>query len=86
MWSGAATHKATTIVIIPDRCTYKRVLIDEHWSYMGKKDKKVSILYSYVVEEDEILAFTLGKRSAKTVANLLIKLRQLNIKFFMIDD
>ena len=78
--------EADGIVLRPQRWQYQRVQIDEQWSYVGKKEKKVWMLYAYAVEEDEILAFTLGKRSAKTVENLLVKLKQLDIEYFLTDD
>ncbi len=44
------------------------------------------MLYTYTVEEDGILAFILGKRSAKTVENLLVMLKQPDIEYFLTDD
>lgn len=70
----------------PKKWYYKQVQIDEQWSYVGKKEKKVWMLYAYAVEEDEILAFTLGKRSAGTIENLMVKLKQLEIAYFLTDE
>jgi insertion element IS1 protein InsB len=78
--------EAAALSVKPRLWHYKSVQIDEQWSYVGKKEKKVWMLYAYAVEEDEILAFTLGKRSARTVANLLVKLKQLTIDCFLTDD
>lgn len=77
---------AEEVTIKPQRSDYHRVQIDELWSYVGKKEKKVWLLYAYCAESGEILAFTLGKRSAKTVKNLMVKLKHLEIDFFCTDD
>ena len=44
------------------------------------------MLYAYAVEEDEIIAFTMGKRSAEAVRNLYVKLKFLNIGVFLTVD
>lgn len=77
---------ATNIVLRPKKYHYQRVQIDEQWSYVGRKDKKVWMLYAYAVQEDEILAFTMGKRSAATVRNLWMKLKQLDIEVLLTDE
>jgi IS1 family transposase len=77
---------AQAIILKPQQHHYHKVQIDEQWSYVGKKQKKVWMLYAYAVEEDEIIAFTLGKRSAEAVRNLLIKLKHLDVGFFLTDD
>ena len=65
---------------------YHKVQIDEVWSYVGNKQKKVWLLYAYCAQTDEILAFAMGKRNSKTVRNLLLKLKGLEIDFFLTDD
>lgn len=77
---------AANMVLKPKKHSYDRVQIDEQWSYVGRKDKKVWMLYAYADKEDEIIAFTMGKRSAATVRNLWIKLKSLNIERFLTDD
>src|ERR1051325_1847914 len=77
---------ATEVVIKPQRNYYHRVQIDELWSYVGKKEKKVWILYAYCSESREILGFAMGKRNAKTVKNLMLKLKRLEVDFFCTDD
>jgi insertion element IS1 protein InsB len=79
VWAAGLTLK-------PQKHGYSRVQIDEHWSYVGRKEKKVWMLYAYAVDEDEIIAFTMGKRSAKTVHNLFVKLKALDIDVFFTDD
>jgi insertion element IS1 protein InsB len=74
------------ITIKPLKRYYHKVQIDEVWSFVGNKQKKVWLLYAYCAETDEILAFAMGKRNSKTVRNLLLKLKGLEIDFFLTDD
>lgn len=77
---------AAGLTVTPRKHNYSRVQLDEHWSYVGKKAKKVWLLYAYAVDDDEIIAFTMGKRSAKSVQNLFVKLKRLDIGVFLTDD
>jgi IS1 family transposase len=77
---------ASTVILKPEKRCYSRVQIDEQWSYVGRKEKKVWMIYAYAVEEDEILAFTMGKRNAGAVRNLFVKLKVLDIGAFLRDD
>lgn len=43
------------------------------------------MLYACAVKEHEIIAFTMGKRSAWTVQNLFVKLKTLDIEQFLTD-
>ena len=72
-------------VIKPKRHYYPQVQIDELWMYVTKKKKKVWLLYAYCYQSDEILAFTMGKRNSKTVRNLLLKLKGLEIDWYLTD-
>ena len=76
---------AGAVVVKPSRWHYHRVQIDEQWSYVGRKEKKVWMIYAYAVEEDEVLAFTMGKRSEAAVRNLWVKLKDLDIDWFLTD-
>ena len=76
---------AAALAIKPEKRRYSSVQIDEQWSYVGKKEKKVWMLYAYAPEEDQILGFAMGKRNAQTVRRLMIKLKQLDIKWFLTD-
>ncbi|RZL99548.1 MAG: IS1 family transposase [Pedobacter sp.] len=60
--------------------------IDEQWSYVQNKDKKVWLLYAICAESGEILTASWGKRSRKTVRMLLMKLKQLEIDFYCTDE
>lgn len=78
----------TTAVSFEIKARYRHyhcVQIDEQWSYVGRKKKKVWMLYAYAPKEDEILAFTMGKRNWKTVYNLWLKIKHLDIDLFMTD-
>jgi insertion element IS1 protein InsB len=77
---------ASSIMVKPVKRCYHRVQLDEQWSYVGRKEKKVWMIYAYAAEEHEILAFTMGKRSAEAVRNLFVKLKALEIDCFLTDD
>lgn len=78
--------EAEKVVIKPRKSYYHRVQIDELWSYVGTKEKKVWLLYAYCAQSGEILGFAMGKRSAKTIKNLMLKLKRLEVDFFLTDD
>lgn len=52
---------------IPQHTHYHQVEVDEVYSLVQNKNKKVWILYAYCKKSRKILAVTLGKRSRKTV-------------------
>jgi len=76
---------AATIAVKPKKHHYSKVQIDEQWSYVGKKERKVWMLYAYAPEEDEIPGFAMGKRNAETLRRLMMKLKQLDIQWFLTD-
>jgi hypothetical protein len=43
-----------SVEVKPQKKRYSRVQIDEMWSFVGKKSKKVWILYAYCSESKEI--------------------------------
>jgi len=67
------------------RWHYPQVQIDELWMYVARKKRKVWLLYAYCYQTDEILAFAIGKRNSKTVRNLLLKLKGLEINWYLTD-
>ena len=71
--------------IKPKHHRYDKVQIDELWMYVARKQKKVWLLYAYCYQTDEILAFTMGKRSSKTINNLLMKMKGLEINWYLTD-
>ena len=61
-------RQGNQIKIVPAHQHYTCVQIDEVWSYVGKRKKgKYWLLYVYSPDTDEILAYSCGSRSAKTV-------------------
>lgn len=59
---------------------YERIEIDEMYSFVGSKNKKVWIFYAYAPETKEILAVTMGKRSRKQLQSLMIQIENLKIE------
>jgi len=78
-------RKALPLEIKPKQKYYERIQIDEVWSYVGNKEKKVWLLYAYCARSGEILAFAMGKRNVKTLEYLLLRLKQVNIDCFCTD-
>jgi insertion element IS1 protein InsB len=73
-------------MIKPSKKRYNRVQIDELYSFVHTKKKKVWVLYAYDTETDEILAVSAGKRSKKTVKDLLKRLNDIEIDWFCTDN
>lgn len=65
--------------IRPRQKRYERVQIDEMYSFVYQKNKKVWIFYAYAPETKEILAITMGKRSKKQLRSLMLQLKHLKI-------
>ena len=78
-------REGAPIELKPMQRHYHKVQIDELWSYVGKKKNKVWMLYAYCSESGEVLAFTLGKRNIKTMKNLMLKLKHIEVDFFLTD-
>ena len=74
------------ITIEPSKRHYQKVQIDELYSFVQKKKKKVWLLYAYDVESNKILAVTAGKRNKKTVKDLLKRLNGVEIDWFCTDN
>jgi len=80
-------RQGNKIQIQPACPHYKSVQIDEVWSFVGKRKKgKYWLLYAYSPETDEILAYSCGSRSAKTVRELLKKLKEVEIDEYCTDQ
>lgn len=75
-----------SITLKPLKRHYHKVQIDELHSFVGKKQKKVWIIYAYAVETDEIVAVTAGKRSKKQVKDLYKRLEDIEIDWFCTDN
>ena len=74
-----------SITLKPSKKHYHKVQIDELHSFVGKKQKKVWVIYAYAVETDEILAVTAGKRSKKQVKDLFKRLEGITVDWFCTD-
>lgn len=59
---------------------YERIEIDEMYSFVSSKGKRVWIFYAYSHETKEILGITMGKRSRKQVRHLMLQIKCLNIE------
>ena len=70
----------------PKHDAYHLVQIDEQWSYVGNKKKKVWLLYAICKNSGEILAANWGKRNKKSIKALLKKLREREINFYCTDN
>ncbi len=79
-------RNAFPVDIEPQQLHHDAVQIDEQWSYVGRKKKKVWLLYAYSARDAEILAFKMGKRNGKTVYNLWFKMKHIPIDFFRTDN
>ncbi len=71
--------------IRPKQRSYHIVQIDEQWSYIGNKQKKVWLLYAICKDSGEILAANWGKRDKKSIRALLKKLQGIEIGFYCTD-
>ena len=74
-----------SINLKPSNEHYNQVQVDELYSFVQTKQKKVWILYAYCVETKEILAVTMGKRSRKTVLELYNRLKDIQVNFWCTD-
>ena len=68
------------VVIRPRQKEYERIQIDEMYSFVNQRGKKVWIFYAYAPETNEILAITMGKRSIKQLRSLMLQIKHLRIR------
>ena len=64
----------------------KDVLIDEQWSYVGKKENQRWLWSAIDAATGCVLAFALGRRTNDTLEKLLSKLEVFNIRTYYTDD
>jgi hypothetical protein len=60
--------------IQPEQPYYDCLEVDELWTYVCKKSRKVWLIYAYHRATGEIVAFVCGKREKKTAGKLKKKL------------
>ncbi|WP_456064492.1 IS1 family transposase [Catalinimonas niigatensis] len=70
----------------PRHTYYPSLQMDEFWTYVGRKERKVWLLYAYSPDYDEIVAYVTGNRSAKTVDRLYKKLTGTRVGEFCTDQ
>jgi insertion element IS1 protein InsB len=64
----------------------KDVLIDEQWSYVGKKENQRWLWSAIDAATGCVLAFALGRRTNDTLEKLLSKLEVFNIRTYYTDN
>ena len=73
------------VQVKPRRKRYFKVQIDEMWSFVGSKGRRVWILYAYCSGLKEILAVTMGKRNQARIRDLPKRLEGIGIDFYATD-
>ena len=69
------------VILRPKQTHYNSIEIDEFWTYVGSKSKKVWLIYAYHRETGEIIAWVWGKRNLKTAKKLRKKLKKLSVTY-----
>ena len=82
---GSGTRDIAYINLKPIKEHYNQVQVDELYSFVQTKQKKVWILYAYCALTKEILAVTMGKRSKNTVLELYNRLKDIQVNFWYTD-
>jgi IS1 family transposase len=65
----------------PKQAHYDVLELDELWTYVGKKENKLWLIYAYHRKTGEIVAYAWGKRDLKTAAKLRKRLKQLGVSY-----
>ena len=65
----------------PKKSYYDELEVDELWSFVGRKKKKVWLIYVYHRETGEIVAWIFGKRNLSTAKALRRKIKELGVSF-----
>jgi IS1 family transposase len=75
------TLVSTRYELTPKMKHYDCLEIDEFWTYVGKKENKVWLIYAYHRGSGEIVSFVWGKRDLKTAEKLRKRLKRLGISY-----
>ena len=67
--------------ILPKESHYDNLEVDEFWTYVGKKQRKLWLVYAYHRETGEIVAWVWGKRNYTTAKRLRKKIEDLGVSF-----
>ncbi|WP_318779338.1 IS1 family transposase, partial [Psychrobacter sp. FME6] len=73
---GSSVYK-----IAPKKSYYERLEVDEFWTYVYRKKRKVWLIYAYDRATNEIVAYVWGKRDLKTAKKLRARLKQLKVSY-----
>jgi transposase-like protein len=68
-------------IIEPKQKHYDNLEVDEFWTYVGKKQEKVWLIYAYHRLTGEIVTWVWGKRDFKTAKKLREKITELGPTF-----
>jgi IS1 family transposase/transposase-like protein len=80
-------ERADECQIRPRQQQYQQVQIDELWTFVKmRKKQKRWLFYAYAPETEEILAWSWGRRSRKSVQALYEQLQNLDIACYCSDD
>ena len=79
------TGSYASINLVPRYEYYDQVQVDELYSFVQTKHKRVWILCAYCAQTKEILAVTMGKRSKKTILELYNRLKNIQIDYWCTD-
>jgi len=73
-------REGESVLIRPLQKQYECIELDELYSFVQNKGKKVWIIYAYSRQTGEILAVTMGKRNTQQIRYLMLKIKHLNIQ------
>jgi IS1 family transposase len=73
--------RKSTHTIKPRESYYEQLEVDEFWTYVGKKQNKVWLIYAYNRVSGEIVGFVWGKRDLKTAKKLRKRLLASGVNF-----
>ncbi len=68
-------------IIKPKKSHYDKLEIDEFWTYVGEKDRKVWLIYAYHRVTGEIVSWVWGNRNCKTAKRLRDKIVKLCVTY-----
>jgi IS1 family transposase/transposase-like protein len=71
-------------IIQPKQKHYDKLEIDEFWTYVGSKNRKIWLIYAYHRETGEIVKWCWGKRNHKTAKRLRDKIIESGITYNLI--
>ncbi len=73
---GSSMYKS-----IPKKTYYRYLEVDEFWTYVNRKKRKVWLIHAYDHETNEIVAYVWHKRDLATAKKLRARLKQLKVSY-----